>query len=252
MMETLNSPGAERDKKRIQSIELGFSIVDAVMAATEPMTLSAVARAVNMPPSKATLYLNSLCAAGLLARDDARRYRLGPYALRLGLAAMNSSDALAIARDEMPRLRSGNVLAVYLSVWGSQGPVVVAKSDQHPMLPMTIRLGHVLPLLTSATGRVFLANLPQQLTAPVLQREEPANPPDAATLDRIRKTGLASARGHVNSGVIATAAPLFDRDLSLAAVLTLLTPASGAKARDPYAEARLLETVRGIGAQLGR
>src|SRR4051812_24000839 len=127
MTKTLAAPVAERDKRSIQSIQLGFGIVDVVVAAGEPMTLSEIARAVGMPPGKATLYLNSFCAVGLLVKDQSLRYRLGPYAVELGLAALNDSDVLAIAREQLGALRAAGTLAAYLSVWGSQGPVIVAK-----------------------------------------------------------------------------------------------------------------------------
>jgi DNA-binding IclR family transcriptional regulator len=251
MTKTLGAPAAERDKRSIQSIQLGFRIVDAVMAAGEPMTLSAISRAVDMAPGKATLYVNSFCAVGLLVKDSALRYRLGPYALKLGLAALNDADVLSVARDEMPRLRTGKILAVYLSVWGSLGPVIVGKDDKHPQLAMTIRLGHVLPLLTSATGHVYLAYLPAELTAPVLQREQAQTPLDTDMVEKVRKAGFAALRGHVNSGVIATAAPVLDRDGSLAAVLTVLSPRPDGKSRDAEVEKLLLQSVRSVSAKVG-
>lgn len=250
-MKTLGAPIAERDRRSIQSIQLGFRIVDVVIAGGGPMTLSAIARAVDMAPGKATLYLNSFCAVGLLLKDEALRYRLGPYAVELGLAALNDLDVLAIAREEMGRLRTAGVLAAYLSVWGNQGPVIVAKDDKHPMLSMTIRLGHVLPLLTSATGHVYLAYLPEELTAPLVLSEKQHTPFDAAAIAKVRKAGFASLRGHLNTGVIAIGAPIFDRDHSLAGVLTVLSAKQGARARDPESEALLLEAVRGIGARVG-
>lgn len=251
MAETLGPAPAQRDKRGIQSILLAFRIVESVRAASAPMTLSAISRAVSMVPSKVTLYLNSLCSVGLLVKSDDLRYQLGRYALDLGLAALHASDALTAAREEMPRLRTQSVLAVYLSVWGSQGPVIVGKDDQHPMLPLTIRLGHVLPLCTSATGNVFLAYLPQEVTAAALRREQPAQVLEATALARIRKAGVAWARGHVNTGVVATAAPIFDREGALAAVLTVLTPVQGARLRDAQAESLLLDTVRRIGEKVG-
>ncbi len=251
MTKTLGTPITDPPKRGIQSVQLGFRIVDAVIAGGEPMTLSAIARAVDMAPGKATLYLNSFCAVGLLVKDKALRYRLGPYAVELGLAALDDLDVLAIAREELGRLRSAGALAAYLSVWGRQGPVIVAKDDKHPMLSMTIRLGHVLPLLTSATGHVYLAYLPSELTAPLLRGDERQAAFATEVIEKVRKAGFASLRGHLNTGVIATGAPIFDRDHSLAGVLTVLNAKRGARARDPESEAMLLQAVRAISARVG-
>jgi DNA-binding IclR family transcriptional regulator len=255
MTKTLGPASEERDRRSIQSIQIGFRIVSAVRSAGEPMTLSAIARAVEMAPSKAVLYLNSFCTVGLLAKDHALRYRLGPYALELGLAALNDVDAIAVAREEMPRLRNGGILAAYLSVWGSQGPVIVSKEDKHPELAMTIRIGHVLPLLSSATGHVYLAFLAPEVTRPLLERERApaaaANAAVAKAVKEVQKTGVASLRGHVNTGVIASAAPILDRDGALAAVLTVLSPKPDGRTRDGPAEKLLLACVRHISARLG-
>jgi DNA-binding IclR family transcriptional regulator len=255
MTKTLGLASPERDRRSIQSIQIGFTIVSAVVSAGEPTPLSAIARAVGMAPSKVVLYLNSFCTVGLLVKDAGLRYRLGPYALELGLAALNDADALAIAREEMPRLRDGTILAAYLSVWGSQGPVIVSKEDKHPELAMTIRLGHVLPLLSSATGHVYLAFLPPDTTRALAEQERARAcvPSDAVakTMKEVQKAGLATLRGHVNTGVIATAAPVLDRDGALAAVLTVLSPKPEGKTRDGIAEKLLLACVRKISARLG-
>src|SRR3546814_11164699 len=52
----------------------------------------------------------------------------------------------------------------YLTVWGNRGPCIVRRLEGSRETPLSIRVGYVLPLTTSATGRTFLAHLPPVLT----------------------------------------------------------------------------------------
>ena len=68
--------------------------------------------------------------------------------------------------------------SVFLSVWGNHGPTIVFKVDGTRRIPMTLQIGYVLPLLRSATGRIFLTHLPPQQTAVYLSEETLALAPD--------------------------------------------------------------------------
>ena len=84
----------------------------------------------------------------------------------------------------------------------------------------------MLPLWRSASGRVFLAYLPERETAPLLRAEEGATHVQRAEIDdeiaRIRTAGFAfTGDGDEFSGI---AAPVLDHDGQLVAVLTLSRP----------------------------
>ena len=56
-------------------------------------------------------------------------------------------------------LKPGHTLAI--AVWGNQGPTMVHWAEAPQTVPVTLRLGDVMPLLTSATGRCFAAFMGQ-------------------------------------------------------------------------------------------
>ena len=56
-----------------------------------------------MPSSKALLYLCSFIAEGLIVRDSAGRYSLGPYAVRLGLKGPYHASSVCPRRKRMPQ-----------------------------------------------------------------------------------------------------------------------------------------------------
>ena len=80
----------EKDAQHgVQSFEVGAAVLRAVVRGQQRlMTLKDVAAAAEMPPSKAHRYLVSLIRTGLIEQDPlTSRYKLGPFALDIGLVA---------------------------------------------------------------------------------------------------------------------------------------------------------------------
>lgn len=150
----------DRERAGIQSVEVGFALLDVLAAAAGPLMLRDLAAAADMSAAKAHRYLVSFQRLGLVLQDAATtRYDLGPAALRLGLASLSRLDAVQMGRERLPALleQVGHTLA--LAVWGNHGPTIVHWQESPLASPVNLRLGDVMPLLTSATGRCFAAHL---------------------------------------------------------------------------------------------
>ncbi len=222
--------------RSIQSIGVGFRLIRCLEEAAGPVTLKELAEKAGMSASQAHVYLASFAQLGLVAQDRVSRYELGPYALQLGLAALRRLDVVALAKEPMYQLKQRTGEAVYLSVWGNRGPSIVQKVDGLGPIPMQLRVGYVLPLLTSASGRVFLAYLPRAETADLVKAELASWPtarqekPTAAKLEAlirdIRRQGVAQTASLLNVGFTALAAPILDHAGELCATLTLIGPSS--------------------------
>lgn len=242
---------AAPEPRRIQSIEVGFRLIRALEASDAPLALKDVAARAGMAPSKALLYLASFTALGMVARDAAGQYALGPYAIALGLAALGRTGIAEAAAEPLAALAARTRQAAYVSVWGNRGPTVLLKADGEARVPMSIRVGHVLPLEDSATGAVFLAHLPEALTRPLLGAGGARARQSLAAA--VRRDGVAASSGRVNSGFAALAAPVFDHEGGLAGSVTLLGPESRIDTHPTHATAaRLRETAEEISRRLGR
>ena len=225
-------PPAERDEpkreqRHIQSIEIGFRLIRALEESRTKMPLKAIAERAGMPASKAHLYMVSFMRLGLVVQDAATmRYGLGPYAVQLGLAGLRQLDVLDMAREPMEELQQGCGLSVFLSVWGNMGPTIVSKLDGDPDVPLLIRVGHVLPAMTSATGRVFLGLLPASAIAPVLKAVRVTDAAAAKLVAQAQKevcrAGVAKSDGRVWEGFAALSAPILDNAGTVAATVTVL------------------------------
>jgi DNA-binding IclR family transcriptional regulator len=196
----------------IQSVEIAGKILQALAAAGRPLALKDLAKAARMHPGKAHRYLVSLTRIELVSQDEASgHYGIGPMAISLGLAGLRNVDVVRTSTALLPTLRDEINETVLLAIWSPQGPVVFALEESSRPVYMNIRVGSILPLTTTATGRVFAAFLPGEITAALMAAEQ-AKAPRMQTMAQIsraigdaRKQGLAQVQGDLVPGVNAIA-----------------------------------------------
>ena len=229
----------DKERAGIQSVEVGYALLDALTRARGPLMLKDLAAGADMSAAKAHRYLVSFQRLGLVAQDArTARYDLGPAALQLGLASLARLDAMRLARERMGPLMEtlGHTLA--LAVWGNRGPTIVHWEEAPRAVTANLRLGDVMPLLASATGRCFAAWLPREKTAALLAEElalaarqpRAGLPRDAAAFDallhEVRARRCARVVDTLLPGIAAFCAPVFDADGHLALAITTLGPAA--------------------------
>jgi DNA-binding IclR family transcriptional regulator len=222
------------DRAGIQSIEVGVPLLAAFLQSTEAMTLTALAKDARMSTSKAHKYLASFVRAGLVTQDSRNsRYRLGPLALELGLTALRNITAVDISESVMLELRDQLGLTVTMTVWANQGPTIVRRVESHQLQFLMMRLGTVLPLLTSSNGRVFLAYLDRRFTQSLIDAElaVPDGPAANVGLHTINDVNQLIAKIHAErvakidgiiTGLSGMSAPVFDVANTITAALTLV------------------------------
>lgn len=224
-----------RDRSGIQSIEVGSQLLVALTRAMRAMALGDLARAAGMHPSKAHRYLVSLQRVGAVSQDPLTgRYELGPFALRLGLASLNRSEAIVRARPLLAGLRDQTGHTIGIAVWSDRGPTVVHWERAGGAPGVNLRIGDVMPMLNSATGRLFGAYLPIEQTLPLVERELhgragddlpdlPRSLTDYYRLcESIRAEGASWVAGSLLPGVNALSLPVFGAHGQLALVLIAL------------------------------
>jgi DNA-binding IclR family transcriptional regulator len=215
-------------QRSIQSIELGFKLIKALETATEPMTLKRLAALAGMPASKAHLYLVSFRRIGLVSQDSDGRYTLGPYALQLGLIVLRRLDLVAVAGEPLRALSASARESVFLSIWSNRGPTIVYKVDGPRSTPMALQVGYVLPLLRSATGRIFLSHLPRELTEGLIREEEASMPQALVKATRAnnqsRALMIAKTDSLLYDGFVGLSAPVFGYQNEIAAAVTIIGP----------------------------
>ncbi|GAB4398580.1 MAG: IclR family transcriptional regulator [Rhodoferax sp.] len=239
MSESDPVPSRETEGKNgVQSLEIGMTILRAISEGHRAMMLKDIAAAVGMPASKVHRYMVSLVRAGMVEQDPlSSRYDLGPFALNLGLVAVDRLDRIKLGLAAIAELRDQINQTTALSVWSDHGPVIIR--TMRPYRPITVNVvtGSALQLLTSASGRVFSAWLPRTTTDALIARERATLAlPEAlqtmegidAMLAQVRADGYSVVSDyHLVPGVAAAGAPVFNARHSI----TLSVLAIGVKSQ---------------------
>ncbi len=212
----------KESKQGVQSLEVGAGVLRAVVTGHRSMMLKEIAAAANIPASKAHRYLVSLIRTGLVEQDPATsRYNLGPFALNIGLVAIDRLDRVRLGLTAIADLRDEINETTAIAVWGNYGPVVVRW--ERPQRPITVNVmtGTSLRLLNTASGRVFSAWLPKNQTDALIAKELKHKPnlsgfKTRAEVDlmlaKVRADGIApiTTNHYMFEGVEAVAAPIFN------------------------------------------
>lgn len=215
----------------IRSLETGIRVFRQVHELRRPATLTEIARLARMEPAKAHRYCVSLVRTGLLQQNGRGLYSVGSLGLALGRADSNLENARALAIAAIQDLVSQTRETMFVSCWGQTGPVILKVEDAPKPIAIRPTTKGDLPLLNSATGRVFAAYMDpddvRQLAEAELAasgvpvRERPVRHREFGRhLDDVRRRGLARTTGERYPGLISFSAPIFDDRGRVALALT--------------------------------
>src|SRR5215469_17214575 len=156
----------------VLSVEVAGRILAVLAESTRPMMLRDIAEAAGMPPGQAHPYIVSFRKIGLVEQDSASGlYRLGWFALHLGLARLRGFDPYQLANAAIAELAQSLDLGVAITVWGTYGPTVIRSIESSHNVTTNSKPGAVLGLSATATGKVWAAFLPKQLSAKRIAEE---------------------------------------------------------------------------------
>lgn len=219
-----------------RSVVVAVDVLKALARLNGPASLGQIAQTAGMSASRTHRYLSGLTQTGLVEQNQATsQYALGPTAVELGLIALGQTDAVKLGNELLPKLTEETGLVSLLSTWGSYGPTIVKWERGNFDTSVHIREGRTLPLLTTATGRVFLAYIARDVSDPILRREiesgrKTPNAQSRASMklaEAIRRevleNGVARSVGDENPGLAALAAPVFDHRNEIVMSLTIIS-----------------------------
>lgn len=206
-----------------------------VLSMKRTASLADIVRATGVSSSRAHRYLRSLEAARFLMRDpDSGKYDIGSAAFAIGAIAASRVDPDRAASKTLRNLSDSTGMASHLSVWSSVGPVVLKSLHAPDHTAIKAREGTHLSLISTASGRIFLAYMNREEVNEVLAKDvyewNIASPPrerlDPERLELmcadILRNHVAYVAGVRNSALAALAAPVFDAEGRLTSCLTLL------------------------------
>jgi DNA-binding IclR family transcriptional regulator len=235
------------------ALEKGMDIIELLAAADSGLTVSEISQRLDRRMSELFRIIIVLERRGWLQKDkDSSRYHVAYHVLKLahrGTPAQTLSRAAApVMHDLSNRINQSCHLVIRT---GTQGLVILRQENPRRHANLSVRLGAVIDLATSASGHVLLAHLatderdalmpgvprPRSLTREKLER----------VFTRVRQRGYEQIQSPITAGVTDISCPIFGFDGQVAAALTI-----------PYLHARdsslptTVQQTRGLIAEAAR
>jgi len=222
----------DKTVKTVRSVERTLRILFCIAGARHPMSLSEIGAEVEIDKATTMRLLNTLETFRLVKRDPgSRKYSIGSAAWQLTSAYQ--SDFRLAAEPHLQALKETTGESASLVVERGLERVVVTSVEATHELRVVPTSNSVVPVYAGASGRVLMAFMPDEqrdriisITGlkPVNARGLTDRQSYLASLDKVRANGYAVSLGDVTLGTVAVAAPVFDQNRRIRAVVSLRGP----------------------------
>lgn len=188
--------------------------------------------AVLLGINKAAVFrlLGALEADGMVVRDAAGGYRLGPELITLGASALGSTDLSVAAQDELVALVGLTGETATLEVLVGTEALIIGEVQGRFLLGSAPELGRRSPAHMTSTGKVLLALTQPPPSLGHLEKRTPRTVVTRRELDleleRVRGQGYAIASEELEVGFTALAAPVRNHFGSVVAALSINGPSA--------------------------
>jgi DNA-binding IclR family transcriptional regulator len=193
-----------------------------------------IARALSLPATTTLRIMNTLHLEGLV-RKDRSQYFLGPVLIHLGNAALAATELPALAQPLLQKLTRETDETSHLAVPCDNRSLIVSVCDSPHPLRAASRPGTLVELHCSATGKIFLSFLPDQLQKsyggnhPITRyapRTITTRPGLRKETELTRKRGYSLDNEEFYEGVRCLAAPVHGSDRSVIAAVGITAAAT--------------------------
>lgn len=233
----MNDKKASKDPNgyNVRAVERALQILECFDDEHPEMGVSEIAQAVDLHKATTHRIMTTLLNFGYLERAvDGQRYRLGLRLTELGYKAIRRMDLRREALWHMNQLSRQWGEAVDLSIFDHGEVFYIEMIPGSHALTIAAAVGQRLPAHCTASGKLFLAHLPALELDAFLGR--PLGPFTKKTitsadllrqqLAAVRQQGYAFDDEEFETGIRAVACPVFNREGSIIAAMSIPSPAS--------------------------
>jgi IclR family transcriptional regulator, acetate operon repressor len=208
-----------------------FGILETVARSDRPIAMSDVVEAHGLPKATVFRLLSLLEDAGLVLREPrAKSYTAGPRLTRLALDVMLNSSVRLVRHGILQRVADETGETCNLTMVDGTEVMYIDRVESQSPLRIDLKPGSRVPLHCTASGKLFLSQLPRAKRRTILQSialkrltAHTITHPDLleAELDRIRASRVSLDNEEYLDGLVCVAVPVMDgsgRDIASLAI----------------------------------
>ncbi len=216
----------------VQSVNRAAAILNELNVSRSDLGVTGLSERLDLHKSTVHRLLASLVEGGLVEQDPrSRKYRLGIRLVELGNTVLNTRSLPRVALPFLRYLSDAAEEVTYLAVREGDHIINILQVPGPQLLQSVNWLARG-PLHCTSTGKVFLADMPDDERKPLLEKELPRLTANTITdrtdlrheLERIREQGFATAFEEHQEGINAVAAPVTTFDGVVLAGLAIVGP----------------------------
>jgi DNA-binding IclR family transcriptional regulator len=223
---------AEAARNKSSSLRRALGILQSLIEPTstrQGASLSELATSTGMNKSTLLRLIEPLRDAQLVDHGPDGRYRVGVGAVSLGGAYLAGLDMREEARPILEQLARDTGETLHLLIYVEGEVRYVEKIDGPSSIRMASRIGDRMPAYCTASGKVFLAYLPEEHFEAAVAAGMPARTPNTITssdllredLKKTRKRGFAIDDIENELDIRCLSVPVFDRTGQVAAAMSI-------------------------------
>ena len=157
----------------IESLDRGLRVLELLGGGQQPMTLSDLAKAADLPRATARRILFTFERAGFV-ESDGKLFRLTPRVLVLASSYLASNHVVSVLQPALDKLSSEAQEISSMAILDGNDVVFIARASPTRIFSAGIDIGYRLPAFCTSVGRVLLSRLPDDELAAALKAMDPA------------------------------------------------------------------------------
>ncbi len=204
----------------VQSVAKALRLLDPLMEARQPLTLTALSERTGWPKSTVHGLLTTLREGAVVEQQSDGRYGLGVRLFEYGCAVSAGWSVADMAKPHLQHLANMTGESVFLSMPDRTESITIEQVQSRAGLRVVSEVGTRLPLHCTSQGKVFLAAMTDREAKRVLSRRAlaPYTPKTIVVwedilraLQNVRTQGFAVEDGEYRFGLCSASAPVRDR-----------------------------------------
>jgi IclR family pca regulon transcriptional regulator len=213
----------------LEALARGLRVLEAFNQDRKQLTLSDIAKLVDLPRASVRRTLHTLVALGY-AETENRLFRLTPRVLMLARAYLLSNAVSDILQPALERLSEEINESCSAAVLDGEEVMMIAHASPKRIIPISAQIGFRLPAFATSLGRVLLAALDDRQLDEFLSRIAPKRITTSTIIDKrelrrailkAREDGYALADQEAEIGFRSIAVPLQRLDGRIIAALNV-------------------------------